>query len=298
MKKLFNILLTLLMLYTVTGIPHSFANRLSPAINEVKLPQGQRSISSVNFSNEEDKDVEILLTVYEYNPQTEEMTKDGENIFLKVDTDTFTVKANSEQEIQYEIYPPSNLELGTYFNILVLTEVIDSTNVYINKGISQLVILHITDADQSVKGIATDSYTAKIDIVTKGIPFILPTKIKYTITNDSNYVLTPTGRIEIFNKRSDYKPEYIYINKDNKKLYPTNSIEEIYEIDNWNISDIFSERVAIGNFYNGLDTNPKRIETQINSYVYETLGGLIVLVVTFLLIRSIKEDRKNSKKAS
>lgn len=297
MKKIFSILITLLSIYTLFGVPYSFANKISPAINEVKLPQEQRTISSVTFFNDTEKDIEIQLSAYEYNPKTESIIKDSKNIFLKVDTDTFHVKAKTEQKIQYEIYPPSNLELGTYFNVLILSEKIDSKNVYINQGISQLVVLHITDSQQSVKGITTDSYTTKIEVISKGVPFILPAKIKYTITNNSNYVITPTGRIEIFNKKSNYKPEYIYINEDSNKLYPTESMEQTYTVNQWNISDIFSKRVAIGNFYNGLDNNPKNVETEINSYVYELLGGLVILIVGILLIKSIKED-KSIKKGS
>lgn len=298
MKKLFNVLLILFMVYAIIGTSDSFANTISPAINEIKLPQGQRSISSLKFFNEEDKDIDIILSVYEYNPETEEIIKDGKNIFLKVDTDTFVVGADSEQEIKYEIYPLSNLQLGTYFNVLVITEVTDSKNVYINQGISQLVVLHIIDPDQSVKGIATDSYITDLKVISKGIPFITPVKIKYTITNNSNYVITPSGRIEIFNKRNDYKPEYIYINEDKNRVYPKESIEESYEVDAWHISDIFSERIVIGNFYNGLDSDPQRIEVQINSYTYEVLGILAIIVVIFMLIKSIREDKRKSKKVS
>jgi hypothetical protein len=298
MKKLFNVLLTLFMVYAIMGISDSLANTISPAINEVKLPQGQRSISSLKFFNGDDKDIDIILSVYEYNPETEEIIKDGKNIFLKVDTDTFVVGANSEQEIKYEIYPLSNLQLGTYFNVLVVTEVTDSKNVYINQGISQLVVLHIIDPDQSVKGIATNSYITDLKIINKGIPFITPAKIKYTITNNSNYVITPSGRIEIFNKRNDYKPEYIYINEDKNRVYPKECIEESYEVDAWHISDIFSERIVIGNFYNGLDNDPQRTEAQINSYIYEILGILAIIIVIFMLIKSMVEDKRKSKKVS
>ena len=296
MKKLFQTFLILILSYALIGIPTSFANTISPAINEVKLPQGQRSISSVSFFNEENRDIQILLSVYEYDPKTEKIIKDSNNIFLKVDTDTFAVKAKSKQEIPYEIYPQSNLELGTYFNALVLTKVENSNDVYINEGISQLVVLHLTDPDQSVKGITTDSYLARIDITNKGIPFILPAEIKYTITNNSNYVITPSGKIEVFNKRNNYKPEYIYINKEKRKIYPKESIEETYKIEKWNISDIFSERVVIGNFYNGLDNNPKVVETKIDSYIYEFIGLLGIFILIPIVIKSIKGNR--TKKVS
>lgn len=299
MTKLLRILFTLIIVYTLGGIPYSFANSITPSINEVKLPQGQRITSSTTFENSEDRDVEIILSIYEYDPKTENILKDGKNIFLKTDTDTFTVKKGSSEEIKYEIYPVSNLELGTYFNILVFTEVLDSQNVYINQGISQLVVLHVTDPDQDVKGITTDAYTINMEVVNKGIPFIRPAVIKYTLSNNSNYVLTPKGRADIFNDRGDYKPEYMYINSENKKIYPKEQFGETLVVQNWHISDIFYERKVHINIYNGLDSTPKSADITINSYVYEILGVLVILLTTILFIKSIRSDlRKKTKKAS
>jgi len=296
--KLFKIFFTLVCLYTLLGIPYSFANSLYPAINEVKLAQEQRAIYSVTYENKEERDTEILLSVYEYDPRTDEIIKNSRNVFLKVDTDTFTVKAKSKEDISYEIVPLSNLELGTYFNILVLTEVSSTKDVYINKGVSQLVVLHIVDPYGEVKGITTSDYSAKIDVVQKGIPFLTPLELRYTIVNNSNYVIAPGGRIEIFNERSNYKPEYIYINQEKTKIYPGERIERNVLVRNWYLSDIFSERVAIGNINSGLDSSVKTVQTSIGSYVYETLGILTIAVVTILLIKSLKEDTKKKSKTS
>ncbi len=295
MKKL-HILSAILILVLISwDIPFSFANTLTPPVKEIQLSQGERMISSVIFENKENRDIEILLSVYEYDPQTKNISQEQKNIFIKADTDTFLVKKGETKEIQYEIYPLSNLELGTYFNILVLSESKNTEEVYINQGISQLVVLHITNSQEAVKGITTDSYLAKIEIIDKGIPLLKPLKIKYTFTNNSTYTLTPTGRIDVFNKRDNYKPEYLYINTKGDKIYPKESKEEILTINNWHISDIFSERVVQGHFYNGLDDNPKIVEEFVNSYIYEVLAILVFIVLTILLGKSIKEDRKKKK---
>lgn len=280
------------------GIPSSFANSLYPAINEVKLPQGQRTITTVTYENKEARDIEILLSTYEYNPRTDEIIKDSRNIFLKVDTDTFVIKAKEKKDIPYEIVPLSNLELGTYFNILVLTEVSSTKDVYIDKGISQLIVLHVVDPYGEVQGITTSDYSVKIDVLQKGIPFLTPVELKYTIVNNSKYVITPIGRLEIFNKRSNYKPEYIYINQEKIRLYPGEKIEKKVSVKNWHFFDIFSERIVIGNISSGLDNSVKTVQTTINSYVYEILGILTIGIVTILLIKSLKEDSKKKSKTS
>lgn len=296
--KLIKIFFTLIFLYTLLGIPSSFANSLYPAINEVKLPQGQRTITTVTYENKEARDIEILLSTYEYNPRTDEIIKDSRNIFLKVDTDTFVIKAKEKKDIPYEIVPLSNLELGTYFNILVLTEVSSTKDVYIDKGISQLIVLHVVDPYGEVQGITTSDYSVKIDVLQKGIPFLTPVELKYTIVNNSKYVITPIGRLEIFNKRSNYKPEYIYINQEKIRLYPGEKIEKKVSVKNWHFSDIFSERIVIGNISSGLDNSVKTVQTTINSYVYEILGILTIGIVTILLIKSLKEDSKKKSKTS
>ncbi|PKN03039.1 hypothetical protein CVU76_03380 [Candidatus Dojkabacteria bacterium HGW-Dojkabacteria-1] len=296
--KLIKIFFTLIFLYTLLGIPYSFANSLYPAINEVKLPQGQRAIAMVTFENKEERDTEILLSVYEYNPKTDEIIKDSRNNFLKVDTDTFVVKAKEKKEIPYEIVPVSNLQLGTYFNILVLTEVSSTKDVYIDKGISQLVVLHVVDPYGEVQGVTTSDYSVRIDVVQKGIPFLTPVELRYTIVNNSKYVITPGGRLEIFNKRSNYKPEYIYVNQEKTRLYPGEKIEKKVSVKNWNFSDLFSERIVIGNISSGLDSSVKTVQTTINSYVYEILGVLTIGIVTILLIKSLKEDTKKKSKTS
>lgn len=293
--KLLRILFTLTVIYTLCSISNTYASTLTPAINEIKLAQGQRVLSSVIFGNDEDRDVEILITVYGYNPQTEEIIENSKDLFIKADTDTFTVKANSKREIPYEIFPVNNQEKGTYFNLVVLSPIQGDKDISISKGISQLVVLHIIDPQEEVLGITTEDFSTKIEVLNKGIPFLKPLKLKYTVVNNSNYVLNPTGRIEILNKRSNYKPEYVYINTQKEKLYPKEALEKTITIDNWHISDIFSERVAKGNISNGLDSNTKQSEVYIGSYVYELMGGLVLLVGIFILIKSLREDIKKKK---
>lgn len=296
--KFLKTLLTLVIIHTIFSTAFVNASSISPAIRRVKLPQGQRQYATVAFKNTEDMDMEVMVTPYSYNPKTDEISTDSKKFFLKADTDTFQVKANSSVNIRYEIIPIANMPNGTYFNILALTPLIENQDIQINHSISQLVILDIVSADDEVKGITTTQYLTNITVVNRGIPFLTPLKLKYTITNNSNYVLTPQGRIDIFNESNKYKPTYVYINAQEQHLYPNEVLEDDIQVSNWHISDLFSQRVVLGQIYNGLDSNPQNIEVEINGYGIEIMAIVVIIAISILLIKSLKQDklkRKNVK---
>jgi hypothetical protein len=294
MKSL-KILLTLIIIYTILNTSLACASSVSPGIKRVALPQGQRKQESVVYYNNEDTELNIAVKPYAYDPITDEISEDSKDIFLKADTDIFQVKANESITIKYEIIPISNIPNGTYFNILTLTPVIENDNLQITQSISQLVILDIIDSNQQVEGITTTQFLTNITVLKRGIPFLSPLVLRYTITNDSNYVLTPQGRIDLFNERNDYKPTYVYINKQEDHLYPNEVLQNDIEITTWHISDLFTNRIAFGQIYNGLDSNPQNVEIEIKGYTIEILAILIVLIIFILLIKSIKQDKVKKK---
>lgn len=296
MKFISKVILTILC-YTILGISSIYASSIDPAINRVSLPQGQRMYGSVTFQNSEDIDLEISITPYLFNPKTDEISEDTKYIFLKVDTDTIKVKAKSSFEVKYEIVPLANLAEGTYFNIISLTPNITGENVSINNSIAQLVILDIVNPQDNVKGVVTNRYTTNIEVVNKGIPFITPLKLKYTIRNDSNYVLTPNGRIDIFNDKNTYKPIYIYLNEGKENIYPGETLEKEVEVNGWYISDLVLKRVAMGEVYNGIDNVPQYVEIEINSFIFELSIFFVALLLLLLLSKSLREDINNKKKS-
>lgn len=276
------ILLLSILVYTSIGIPPIYANSITPAINRVSLSQGERVYGSVVFTNTQQKDTQISLKPYIYNPKTDEILQEGKEIFLKVDTDTINVKANSSLEIKYEIYPKESLELGTYFNILAITPTVEGQDVEINPSISQLVILDILDAQNQVKGITTTQYTSKVEILKKGIPFIKPTILRFTLINNSNYTISPKGRLDIFNEKNSYPPIYKYINEKETKVYPGDTYIQEFKISKWNIVDIYTNRYVKGEVYNGIDSNAQAIKADLDSYITESfllLSGILVVVI-------------------
>ncbi|MDY0097282.1 MAG: hypothetical protein RBS01_02965 [Candidatus Dojkabacteria bacterium] len=296
--KFLKILFTLTFIYTLLGIPLLHASSsIDPAIRRITLAQGERKYGSVVFKNGENKDIQVLLTPYTYNPKTDEITEDKKNIFIKVDTDSIKVKANSSYNIKYEILPLSNLPDGTYFNILAITPVTDSNNVKINLSVSQLVILNVVDPKDQVRGITTTQYSTQIEVKRRGIPFILPTVLKYSIKNNSNYLLTPQGRIDIFNEKNSYQPTYLYLNEKGENIYPGETLEKEIKVPTWYIQDLFIKRIVKAQVYNGVDNNAQDIEIEINNYIFELLALLIVTVIGILLSKSLAEDISKKRKA-
>ncbi len=290
--KFIRIVITVILIYTVYGIPLLLASSIDPGIERISLAPGQTKQRSVLYSNTENTDVKISITPYAYNPKTDAISEDKKNIFIKADTDTITVKAKSSFSIKYEIYPLTNIAEGTYFNIIALTPVTDDQNVKINTSIAQLIILDIVSTENEVKGIATTQYSTEIKIIKKGIPFISPLVLRYTIKNSSNYLLTPQGRIDVFNEKNSYKPIYLYLNPEKEEIYPGESIENDIEVKDWHITDLFLKRIAMGEVYNGIDNNPQYVGMEINNFIFELAVIAIAFILAILFFKSIKQDLK------
>lgn len=300
MKKPINIFTTLLVLGIVVclNIKDSSAHSISPMIQDVRIATGQRVFASVTFTNDDNREIEVELGAYAYNSKTEDIVDDKRQIFLKLDTDTITVKPKQSAEIKYEIYPIENLETGTYTNVITLTPVNQSEDISLTNSIAQLVVLHLTTPENDVKGITTTNYKVSLDVVDKGIPFIKPAVLKYSIQNSSNFIIQPDGTIRVFNSKSKTEPKSFAINPEYRKLYPGESIEKMIEIKDFKLADLIFNRNVVGHFYNGLDSQPQDITTSINSYKVELLFGLIVIVGIFVLIKSVAADNRGKLKKS
>lgn len=294
--KLIKITFVTILLYTICGITTLFASSIEPGILRVSLSPEERKYESVTFYNSEDVEVDVLITPYSYNPKNDDISEDKNEIFIKADTDSIKVKANSSYEIKYEIYPISNLQEGTYFNILALTPLTNDQNISINTSIAQLIILDIVTSQNQVKGITTDNYYVDVKVINKGIPFLSPLKIQYSIRNNSNYMLTPTGRLDVFNEKNKYKSIYIYLNQEKTDVYPKEVLEKEVEINKWHISDLFLERIIKGEVFNGIDGVPKQIEVEVNHFIVELAFAVVALILSALFIKSLLRDFRKGKK--
>jgi hypothetical protein len=278
---------------------HVYADSISPSIYEVILTPNSKTTGKVTFKNESTDIISITPTVSAYDPKTLQLITDEKTVFLKLDKETYTVQPQANLILNYEIIPPVNLKTGTYFNLIILQET--NPQGYLNVknplgavgNLSQLVTMHIVEEQTNVPlQITSDFAQVNMEITDAGIPFLKPMSIKYTYQNTTNYVLNPSGEIQVFDSKSSYSPEYYQINKTNKKLYPGDTIEETITVNKWHITDILFGRKIAGRFYNGIDQNTITKELSQNSY-YAYLIILVVLVfLVIILLKSIQADRK------
>jgi hypothetical protein len=286
-----------------------FANAIFPHTNELLITNKERTKETISFKNDSLKDVQITPVVYSYDPQTVELTQTDGYLFTRTDKEIFTIKPKEVLEIEYEVVPSNGMRPGTYFNLITLekqdedTFVDQTTPIGAVDSLSHLVVLHIADSEEgSVYGITSEFAKTSLEIVERGIPFIKPTVIKYTYQNITDYVLNPMGEIQVYSEEGNYAPTYLKINKEQEKLYPGGLLEEEFGIDQHHISDLYSNRIVIGRFYNGIDENllVKEITLEPNYTLLIPTGVIIVSIIVLLKAIFTKKDKKkdsNNKKA-
>ncbi len=275
------------------------ADSLTPSILEKEIALGSKTTGTVTFKNEETNTVTIKPYVSAYDPKLLQLISDEKSIFITMDIETYDIEPGGTLTLDYEIKPPANLALGTYFNLIVLQKVMPSTYLTTKNptgaidSMSQLVAIHILEQSEAgVLGIKSDFASITMDVVDNGIPFLKPTTVKYTYQNTTNYVLDPKGEIQIFDGKSTYAPIYKQINEENKKLYPQDIIEETISISDWHLSDLLFGRKIVGYFYNGIDENSVisgPVTTSYYAYL-GILGGIVILIG--VLIKAIASDTK------
>lgn len=279
--------------------PKVHADSITPSIYETSILKEAYGKGKVTFKNEGSTNVEITPRVSAYDPKTLQLISDEKTIFLVLDRETYTVQPQASLVLNYEIKPPVNLSAGTYFNLIIFQKSAPSTVVNqpnqlgTVENLSQLVSIHILEKQTTYPlQIKSDFAQITMDITDAGIPFLKPMTIKYTYQNTTNYVLQPQGEIQIFDTKSSYSPEYIQINATGKKLYPGDSVEETITINKWHISDILFGRKVVGRFYNGIDQNSIIKEQTKNTYFIYLAITTGILVLIFILIKSIQADKK------
>jgi hypothetical protein len=110
------------------------------------------------------------------------------------------------------------------------------------------------------------------------------------------------GEIQFYSTKGRFTPEYIKINKEQQKLYPGGLLEEEFEIQKDHISNLFTQRMILGRFYNGIDENLiiKEVVIQPNFELFVAIGLLIVAIIalTKVILDNKKKTKKGKKKRS
>lgn len=268
-----------------------------PYIQEAILTKTETAESHVTFKNDENKTLNVNPKVYSYNPKDQTYKEDGV-IFTQILEQTYDVDKGKKITIKYKITPQEHLQNGTYFNLIVLENTQkDDKDVGILTNLSQLVVLQLTDSKDKENFLGNNFADINIKITNQGIPFLSPTIIEYSMKNSTNYVLSPKGEIQIFNYKIKKNPQYIKINKDEKRLYPEETITEKIKIDSWNLQDVLSARTIIGRFYNGIDEGEKTIEIKQNPVIIPILT-VIIITLTLLTLLAVSVIRSLKRKTT
>jgi len=210
---------------------------------------------------------------------------------VRITTDYIEIPANSEREINFQLVAPQALDPGTYYNLIVFTQ--SGKNIEKDFVIGALgAISHLVKIDiikDSTSEIVTDDWDINFEVISRGIPFFKPSILKVTIFNNSPYTLTPKGEIQIVKRGGNKEPEYIKVNTDRKNVFPEQTFEHEYEVQNWYLEDIFFGKTAYIRLENGLDENFQTEEIKIQSFTNEFLYIIASITVIILLATSIKE---------
>mgnify|MGYP000872169316 CR=1 FL=1 len=281
-KYLIQMLFVLLLFFVSSNT--IYADKISPFINKVSLKTNERTWEYIKYTNEGDTKKEILLLVYGYNMQKEKVDETIPTL-LRVDTDTFTINPGESKDLPYEIVLPDNIAEGTYFNLLILQPSADnaSSSVTSSSSVSQVVRIDIYPENSTDNKISVTPSSISLETINRGIPWIKASEIKYTYTNTSNYILQPKGEIQIFNEKQNTEPVYLKINKEEKLLYPGETLTETLKINKWNIYDLIYNKVVLGRFYNGVDGEYQGAQTTIEGFKDEVLIAGVAILFLFIM---------------
>jgi hypothetical protein len=278
----------------------TYAETISPSLTENTLVIGETSEHSLEFTNDNNYDIFITPKLYKYYPQSEYVLDlESYEKIVEIDNDYIKIPSYTTSTITFKIKAPEALEPATYYNLIIFEQIgtkKEDSTIGASEAISHLVKLNIVD-DPNLEKI-TDQYDINIEVVSRGIPFIKPAILKVTFYNNSSYTLTPIGEIQVVKKSGDKEPEYIKINTDRNPVFPEQSSEKEYEVQNWYLEDIISGKTAYMQIQNGIDDTVVNSEIEIPGFLNEFLYILGVSTILILLIQSIKKDSKPKQKSS
>jgi hypothetical protein len=269
------------------------AETITPFSTEETLLLGEQSRHTLTLQNENDYDIFVTPHIYKYYPQSEYITDlSPHEEIVRIDTDYIEIPRNSETDITFEIIAPEALNIGTYYNLIVFQhtrQTAEDSVIGASGALSHLVKLNIINNSNLTK--ITEDYNVNLEVTDRGIPFIKPAKLKLTFFNNSPYTLIPKGEIQVVKRNGNKEPEYIKINIDRVRVFPENTLEREYEIQNWYLEDIFFGKTAYIKIQNGIDEQITTQEISIPGFRNEFLYILVTLTVIILLASSLKGDK-------
>ena len=215
--------------------------------------------------------------------------------FISISKSSYTVKGLQEIRIPFAYSIPSETKVGSYLNIVSIFPKgkTDSLAQYRYE-------FNVQSLDKSLDEILFDSSDIKLEIVQKGLPLFLPTKFKYTFTNNSDYTFTPSGEIEL-SKQSDGKAfQSFEINSDKVVLYPGQTISQSYSLNLWSSLESVFETIEIksetvNDISNLPISNALSVTILYQTIIIASIAIIIILLILISILRGIFKVFKKGK---
>jgi hypothetical protein len=295
------IILSILLLSPVITLADGYS--IKPGIKEYTLSPGQIRLGEILFRSNEKKDTRIAVTVETYDPKTESIL--NKKPFVSVGTGKYTVKAGKEVSIEYALSIPEDTPVGSYFNIVTVTEdrkgSSEENTVGVKKAVGSIVAMHVIDSDKSIEAIFFDQGATSLKVTNKGFPFLSATRFEYSYENKSNFVFRPEGEIRIIDQQGKQVSQRFEINPEKGAVYPGDRYTESFEVDQWDVNNVFQTKDIIAKTYSGYGDNSITDKVTLNLrnsiYALGTTGAVLVVFLLILIVRAVRMRSKLSKKS-
>ncbi len=272
------------------------AHSIHPYIKDYLVYQGEKIDDSFIFTNTSDKKLEFNLYVTPYDPQNGMFIDD--EIFIKSAKDKIIVEPKKSVEIKYTLTIPSFHDEGSYFNVVVVEEVIDERNetVGFKAGYGMLAGIHIIEENSSINGIFNVLSDLRLSLKEKGLPYISKTIIGYEYANNSGFVFEPKGEVRIFDTVTNERLYIGKLNNESQKVYPKGKYETTISQNLWNIRNLFHDLKVVTRTYNQFNSTYIETITIIPGFsvLPFILGGLAVAFGVTALVLKIKNRTKEN----
>jgi hypothetical protein len=302
MKKLL-IALTILLPFLLGGrtlLADGYS--INPGIKEFTMNPGEIELNRIKFKSNEKKDTVITATVETYDPKTEQILNKKPLVSLK--DDQFTVKAGMEINIEYALAVPEDTPVGSYFNIITVTEKRGSSSqgssVSVKKAVGAIVAVHVVESQKSIESIFFDQGQTLLNVTNKGLPFISSTQFEYTYENKSNFVFKPEGEIRVIDQTGKQIAQRFEINPEKRAVYPGEKYSEKFELEPWTAQNALETKDIIARTYSGYGDNSitDKVTISLRNSLYAVIATAAVLVI-FLIVLAVRavSGKLKSKKS-
>jgi hypothetical protein len=302
MKRSLILLLTCAILLSSHLIAAADGYSLKPGVQEYSLEPGEIKFGEISFKSNEKKSTEISATVETYDPKTGEIL--NKEPFVGLPEKEFTVAPGQQITIEYVISIPDETPVGSYFNIVTITEKRkgsnQSNNVSVKKAVGSIVAMHVIESEKSIEALFFDQSETSLKLLNRGLPFISKTELEYTYENKSNFVFRPEGEIRVLDQEGKQVAQRFEINPEKKPIYPGEKYSEKITLEEWETSEILHSKDVIARTYSGYGNNyiTDKITVSLKYSIFAIGGtvGILLVALLAILIRFVV-SRIRSKKS-